>query len=223
MDEWPPVVAMLVTYKRTDLAVRTVTAVKEKLTYPKLGWHIADDGSPLEHMEALFEAIGERVPTTNALRKGAGRSMNWGQKEAWQRANYILWLEDDWELVHLLDLRPFVQMMEELPTVGMIRMGYISPGLSGTLTSAAGQLWWLLNKGDQYTFAGHAQLRARRFFKAYGPYKEGLTPGQEELYMCSEFTYKQGPTAAINAEMGIYGYFAHIGGESLNNIKPEGG
>ncbi len=222
MTDWPLVVIMLITYMRTDLAVRTVKGVKEKLAYPNLGWHIADDGSTKEHIEALFEAIGQPVPVTNANRKGVGRSMNLGMRECLLRGSYILWLEDDWELVRPLELWPCVQLLGQVEDIGMVRLGYISPGLRGQLISHADRLWWKLEKtGFHYVFAGHASLRHAKFVAAYGNYREGLTPGETELYMCSQFNDTPGPTVALPCDGGAWGYFAHIGGESLNNVRPE--
>lgn len=221
-EDWPLVIVLIITYERTELALRTIRAIKEKLIYPNLGWHIADDGSSQEHLDALFEAIGERVPTTSAERKGVGKSMNLGMKECLARGSYILWLEDDWELMRELHLYPLVQLLGQRQDVGMVRLGYISPGLSGDLISHAGQLWWKLNKTSyQYTFSGHASLRHAKFCRDYGDYKEGLTPGQTELWMCDHFNATEGPTVAIPVEGGAWGYFGHIGGKSLNDTKPE--
>lgn len=221
MNEWPLVIALIITFKRTELAIRTIKAVKERLIYPNLGWHIADDGSPNGHVSALREVIGSDVPMTDAKRKGAGRSMNLGMRECLLRCSYILWLEDDWELIRPLDLRPCVKLLGQQEGIGMVRLAYLSPGLVGSLIQHSDQLWWCLDKGPQYTFTGHAALRHAKFCKAYGDYKEGLAPGETELWMCQHFTDTDGPKIAVPADGGIYGYFAHIGGASLANMKPE--
>lgn len=221
MSEWPKVMALLITYKRTELAIRTVAGVKSNLTYPgELRWIVADDGSDREHLEAIYRAIGEEMPTVHNGRKGAGSSMNAGTAMALREADYILWLEDDWELQVPFDLTPCVGMLQERDDIGMVRLGYISPGIQGTLISAAGRLWWKLAKGPTYTFTGHAGLRARRFCEAYGPYQEGLTPGETELYMCGTFNNKPGPDIALPAWAGEWGFFGHIGSESLKDVRP---
>jgi len=222
MTDWPLVSCLIITYKRTDLAVRTIRGVKEKLDYPNVGWVIADDGSPDGHVEALMEAIGHDVAVVNANRKGVGVSMNAGAAKCLEFGNYILWLEDDWELQQPFDLKPCVQIMEERENIGMVRLGYMSPGIEGQLISAADRLWWKLKKNsDTYVFSGHASLRHRRFISAYLPYAEGLAPGETELYMCGTFNNKEGPDIVIPCWTGQWGVFAHIGGESLNCVKPE--
>jgi hypothetical protein len=224
VTDWPSVVALLITYKRTQMAVRTIEGVKKYLCYPseKLLWHIADDGSPPEHLAAICAALEPTIPTvSNAERKGVGVSMNRGMATALLRADYILWLEDDWELVSPFDLRPAVDLLANEGGIGMVRLGYISPGISGTLVSGGGHLWWKLAKGETYTFTGHASLRHRRFCGAYGPYQEGLTPGETELYYCGTFNNRQGPTVAVPAYTGEWGVFGHIGSESYKDQRPE--
>lgn len=178
MIDWPLVCCLLITYKRTGLAIRTIRGIKERLDYPNLGWVIADDGSPNGHVPALMEAIGHEVAWINARRKGVGVSMNEGAAKCLEFGNYILWLEDDWELQQPFDLKPCVQIMEERQEIGMVRLGYISPGPEAQLISAADRLWWKLKKNsDTYCFSGHASLRHKRFIDAYLPYAIGLTPG----------------------------------------------
>jgi len=221
--EWPLVCVMIVTYRRTALAVRTVEGVKRFLGYPEesLIWHIADDGSPPEHVAAIQEAIGGTASVSNASRQGVGASMNLGMASAWNRnAEHILWLEDDWELREPFDLRVCVKALEERPDVGQIRLAYISPGIWGELIAAAGRLWWKLSKGPTYTHVGHASLRSKAFCIAYGPYAEGLAPGETELWMCTRVNNHDGPTVMLPAWTGEWGPFAHIGGESLNAVRP---
>ncbi len=218
--DWPAVVALLITYKRTELALRTVRAVKTNLDYPRLSWHVADDGSDSAHVRAILAECGEGTTFSNADRRGVGRSMNLGMAAALKRADYILWLEDDWELQKPFDLRPCVELLQERGDVGMVRLGYLSPGIWGELIGA-GRLWWKLSKGPTYTFTGHASLRHRRFCDAYGAYQEGLAPGETELWYCGTFNNRPGPSVAVPAWTGEWGAFAHIGTESLKNLRPE--
>jgi len=221
MSDWPTVAVLLITYKRTDLALRTIRGVKANLGYENLTWHIADDGSPNGHIGALTAELPEGTTVSNSSRAGVAASMNLGAKKCMERADFVLWLEDDWELARPYDLRPAVQMLQERGDVGMVRLGYISPGIEGQIITSAGRLWWKLRKGsDTYVFSGHAALRHRRFIEAYQPYQEGLTPGETELWMCGTFAKKQGPDIVLPMDTGQWGAFGHIGGESLNGVKP---
>lgn len=220
MNDWPLVVALLVTYKRTELAVRTVLGVRRYLDYPNIVWHVTDDGSSEEHVKAIQTAIDVGCGFTNANRRGVGVSQNMGMDAALLRADYILWLEDDWELTAPFDLRPCVQLLAENDALGMVRLGYISPGIRGELIAGAGRLWWQLEKGPTYTFTGHASLRHRRFCEAYGHYVEGLAPGATELHYCGTVNGRPGPAIVVPAFTGEWGPFGHIGCESLKDVMP---
>lgn len=220
MTDWPLVAILLITYKRTELAVRAIRGVQRFLDYPNVAWHVADDGSRQEHIKAIMDTIEVGAGFTNAERHGVGRSMNLGMDACLAKANYILWLEDDWELTAPFDLRPCVQLMKEREDIGMVRLGYISPGIRGELISGADRLWWMLDKGPTYTFTGHASLRHRRFCETYGHYAEGLAPGETELHYCGTFNNKPGSTMVVPAFTGEWGPFGHIGGESLKDLRP---
>lgn len=217
---WPTVCALIVTYKRTECAVRTIQALRRNLIYPSLVWHIADDGSPNGHLDALGEAIDGPYSVTNANRQGVGVSQNLGMDAALAKADFILWLEDDWELSAPFDLTPCVQLLMEDASIGMVRLGYISPGIQGELIPGAGRLWWRLKKGPTYTFTGHAALRHRRFCQAYGYYQAGLAPGATELHYCGTFNGREGPDIVVPAFTGEWGPFGHIGGDSLKDVQP---
>lgn len=219
----PTVCILLITYKRTECAVRTVQGIKGNLNYPNLVWHIADDGSPNGHIDAILEAIDVPCSVTNAKRQGVGVSQNMGMDAALAKADYILWLEDDWELAGPFDLTPCVQLLQGDESLGMVRLGYISPGIQGELIPGAGRLWWRLRKGPTYTFTGHAALRHRRFCQAYGYYQAGLAPGATELQYCGHFTHTPGPDIVVPAFTGEWGPFGHIGGDSLKDTEPEAG
>lgn len=224
MIDWPRVSILIITYKRTTLAVKTIQGVQNHLVYPheKLHWHIADDGSDEKHLSGIRSILDgyHSVSFSNAARRGVGASMNMGTEACLKHADYILWLEDDWELTHSFDLRPCVELLSTYDHIGMVRLGYISPGVVGHLVGGSGHLWWLLDKGPTYTFVGHASLRHRRFMAAYMPYREDLTPGETELHMCGTFNNKPGPGVVYPAWIGEYGVFAHIGGESLKDVVP---
>lgn len=215
MTEYPPVIALIVTYRRLKLALETIRSVKERVIYPNLGFHIADDGSGREYVEALLEEIGPTysVEVTDAARGGVGLSMNLGIGSILSgRAELWLHLEDDWVLPEPLDLTPCVQLLREDESVGMVRLGRLTAEERATTISAAGKLWWRLEKrSNSYIFSGNAALRHKRFAVAYGPYKTGLTPGRTELAMCHSFDTKKGPDIVYPAWLNYNQTFQHIG------------
>ncbi len=226
MTDWPQVSVLLITYKRLPLALRTLTGLRVNLEYPgPLHVHIADDGSGGDHIERLvaearLDPRVVSVTSTNAGRAGVGASMNMGQRVCWQRSDFVLWLEDDWELYRRLNLCTAVRCLQECLDVGMIRYGYLQKGMTGTIKAGGGDLWWRLSweSEDPYVFAGHAALRHKRFYEAYGDYPEGLAPGETEAAMAVRVNERRGPVILWPAEIGCWGVFGHIGADSLAGL-----
>ncbi len=215
MPEYPPVIALIITYRRLKLALETIRSVKRHVIYPNIGFHIADDGSGGDYVARLREEIGPEysVAITDAGRAGVGASMNLGIKAIISgRAELWLHLDDDWVLPGELDLAPCVQLLQEDETVGMIRLGRLTAQERATTISAAGKLWWRMEKGsNSYIFSGNAALRHKRFAVAYGTYKTGLTPGRTELAMCHSFDTTKGSDIVYPAWVDYTKTFQHIG------------
>jgi len=213
--DYPPVIALIITYERTHLAVETIKSVKEKVIYPNIGFHIADDGSSPEHIERLLHEIGGSysVEISNAQRGGVGRSMNLGIEAALKRADLWLHLEDDWVLPAPLDLKPHVDLLMQNGNIGMVRLGRLSAGITAkTIPGLNGECWWELRRAsDTYVFSGNASLRHRRFHDAYGPYREGLPPGRTELWYCDRFNRGKGPEIVWPSFLSTKEMFVHIG------------
>ncbi len=223
MTDWPPLIALIITYRRLPLAKATIRGVKENLVYPgQIGFHIADDGSGPEYVTALREEIGPEyhVTSTDAARGGVGKNMNLGIQACLQRSDLWLHLEDDWVLDNPFDLSPAVDTLRSHEAIGMVRLGYLNLGLTGSIYSAGNKLWWRLDKGGEYVLSGHAALRHRRFWEAYGPYKEGLTPGQTELWYVDRFKSTPGPDVLWPAYTGD-GIFKHMGDHQSYKVLME--
>lgn len=222
MPDVPPVYIILTTYKRTSFALRTIKAIKDNLQWPNLGWLVCDDHSEGDHVDKLVKEIGQtnHLWVYDSRRRGVGHSMNTALQHVWELGwDLVIMMEDDWVLDKPMDLTPYVNTLLNHDRYGLIRFGYLSPGLSATLISEEGRLYWQLeNRGYTYNFTGHPSLRHRRFHDIYGYYDEGLTPGQTELSLCGKVNAKNGPSILIPADSGWYGFFYHIGAESLADM-----
>lgn len=233
MADHPDVIINLITFNRLEDALQTIRSVKEHLVWPNVGWHIADDGSPEGYVDQLRAEIGPgyEVTVTNAQpdriangnHQQVGRNMNLGAKEAFRRADLVLWLEDDWELKEDLNLGPFVNLLQERSEIGMVRLGYLHLDLEAEILGAAGNLWWLLKRtGHHYTFAGHPSLRHKRFYDCYGEYDEGLDIGATEDTFCSRFENKvDGPGIVWPAWLGERIFYDHFS-FSWKDLESEG-
>ena len=213
MNDYPLVVVLLITYERTEVALTTIRGIKERIKYPNLGWHIADDGSNGDHVPRLIEEIGSgvEITTSNANGHSVGKSMNEGIARCLERADMWLHWEDDWVPNMEIELIPCVELLQDNEEIGMIRFGRLSADLHGRVIVGGDRLWWRLDKEKQlWTWVGHAAMRHRRFHDAYGVYPEGQTPGITELGMQSSVQYKEGPDIVWPAWL-RYDICDHIG------------
>jgi len=215
-----PIVIILQTFKRTDVALRTIRAARENLRYSDLRWYVADDGSPREHYEAVLSAlVADDAPICGAhsVRRGYGANAN----VAWSAADEIgaltFWLEDDWELRTPLELYPYACLLMETREVGMVRLGNLNLDIRGRTWAHGGGVYWKLDKEPHIegtpVFTGHPSLRHRRYRDVYGPYPEGLPPGDTELAYAHQFRWgsQDAPGIVWPADYPSGSLFAHIG------------
>ena len=207
-----PITVILQTYRRTSYAMQTITAAKERLHYTgDLVWYVADDGSPIGHVETIVDAF--RPNGYHSMRRGYGGNAN----AAWDAAQSDLtfWLEDDFVLNAPLDLTPHAYALMDCEALGMIRLGYINGERLEGSRSFAGRPYHTLPRDwpdmSFYAFTGHPSLRHRRYRDAYGDYPEGLGPGDTELAYAYQYRVGSGPLIVWPEGLPTEGTWAHIG------------
>ena len=214
-----PIVIVLQTWERTDVAMRTIVAARRFLRYGgSLSWYVADDGSKPEHLRACLDTLmGANLAGWHSQRRGYGGNSN----AAWLAADQIgaltFFLEDDWELREPLDLYPYAALLMEREEIGMVRLGNLNLDVRGRTWGHDGRLYWTLDHEPHLegtpVFTGHPSLRHRRYREAYGRYPEGLTPGETELAYAYQFRIgpHSGPGIVWPADYPANGLFSHIG------------
>lgn len=181
------VAAVLLTYAsgldspRHIYAMRTMEALQKHLKYSgEIHYHIADDGSPKEHVEKL---LVKDATTTCSNRNGYGASYNAATQLLHVTYDYLLMVEDDWELTRELDLDPLVQALDE--GIGCIRLGYLgwTQELRGKIIAKANQTFLLLDPSSEepHVWSGHPRLETRIFQRYVGPWPENLDAGTTEF------------------------------------------
>jgi hypothetical protein len=142
-QEWPTVAIIFATFKRTEVALKTIRSLKEFLIYPNLHWHVADDGSRETddgtdrwHVGVLTEEIAQFYPEvtyhemdTPHGKFNPGGSINRALRAMQENGitQYML-IYDDWGLLRELDLRPHVDVLDTYTEIGFIRLSYHVPG-----------------------------------------------------------------------------------------------
>lgn len=215
----PRLAVCLLTYNRLEYAKQTLESFYDNAS-PKPHLHIADDGSPKGYVEKLINAARKAgAPTitlSNSERGGYGRNVNLASQVTHSLADYVLMLEDDWQLTRKLDLAQFVADMEDVPELECIRMGYLSwtQPMWGKLVCGPNYKYLLLdpNSPEPHVFAGHPRLERVSFQRDVGEWPEGLDPNQTEFAVAHWHRARQGIVwpLGLDAREG-YGLFAHIG------------
>jgi hypothetical protein len=220
MTDLPMIAIVMVTYKRTALAVETVNSFSEYLNYPKelRQWYVADDGSPFTHVEAILDEIklhGETLYGYHNEKFGvgynAGAGWNKGLTAGHLISPIILWLEDDWQLRAKLDISPFVRLLLEREDIGLVRLGGLAVGNDVRIEGYGGVHYLEYLRGKQYCYSGNPHLRHRRFSESYGMFAEDRNPGEMELAMDASFQEKEGPKIWRPADIPGWGIIGHNG------------
>ena len=164
--------------KRLEGLAKTVTSLEENLIYPNLSWQLADDGSDEWYMEAALDILGDRPWTwSNSEADGdVGRNLNCGLRAAFSRAEIVLNWSDDIQLVHPMDITPYVNLLRCDLSVGYVQTRPIHPSLCTSLVERHGREWLVLKKwsANAFLIVTSLTLMHKRAWDFYGPYPEGL-------------------------------------------------
>lgn len=184
--------------------------------------HIADDGSGSEYQDTLKAVADEEgwtdVGLSDSGRVGYGANYNLAMMKIHHWADYVMPIEDDWELTRDLDLDKLVAPLND-KVFDSIRLGYI--GYTQPLYCEF--VWyqnnhWLLLREDSHephVFSGHPRIETVEYQKRVGPWPEGLTPGETEWAVATtlpEARRKVGYPLWLSPDV-QNGVFAHIGTE----------
>ena len=226
MTDLPSISIVLVTYKRTSLAVRTIESTIQNLVYPKelLAWVVGDDGSPKKHGTALRKALkGQRVIEYSNERfrdEGqedtyfAGQTWNHALGIGYQNSDFVLFLEDDWELENQINLEPYVKLLQEREDVGIVTFRILSIGAETLTVGHNGEIFLQYGRRTQYGYCGHPALRHARFVRHYGWFHEQRSPGEIEIDMDARYRDDpDGPHIWRPATLDQWGGWHHIGQE----------
>lgn len=172
-------------------AMRTWESLVKNVKYSgKTIWHVADDGSPPGHV-SNFGANS----ATNSNRKGYGASFNLATQVLHEQCEYLLMVEDDWELTRELNLDRLTQALDNV-ALGCIRLGYLgwTKELSGWLTQFAGQTFLKFDPQceENHVWSGHPRLESRSYQRRVGPWPEGLDPGSTEFEVAKRTEARRG-------------------------------
>lgn len=222
MSDLPRLAICLVTYRRTEEALRTIQSTCENLVYPRenIGWYVADDGSPTEHHNALLQVLeaysmlvighhNDRFRTDDSHNCGVGWNKGLGLCHQW--TDFVLFLEDDWVLEQTLDLVPYVKLLTEREDVGIVTFRILSTDADVRTIGHNGEMFLKYLRTTQYAYSGNPLLRHARYAQSYGWFAEDRNPGLIELHQDDQYRLRQGPDIWRPAGLDPWGGWHHIG------------
>lgn len=227
MTDLPKLSIVLVTYKRTEMALRTINSTVKYLFYPRelCSWYLADDGSPhkeFSEIRSRLDDLGEMVAYCHNDRlRNEGQEDTYFSGKGWNKAlgiahqnsDFVLFLEDDWELEDPFDLVPYVKLLQEREDVGLVSFRILSVGCDVHTVGHDGIHYLQYQRTTQYAYSGNPHLRHARFVQHYGWFAEDVNPGGIELAQDDKYRLDVAGGPAIWRPVAIdpWGAFHHIG------------
>jgi len=209
------IVIILITYARTDYALRTIDGIIKHLKFDGgLSWYICDDASPGDHYQTITEHLknnGQHICGEHSEKLGYGGGVNKAWRVASQTAPVTLWLEDDWELRDDFNITPYVELLNGRDGIGMIRLCHMPIGLTAETVGYDGLMYLQMQKDRQYTFSGNPHLKHDRHMLIYGDYPTGENPGNTEIAHDWQVRNTAGPFILWPLAIGDRFTFHHIG------------
>lgn len=228
MSDLPQLAILLLTCKRTDTALRTINSTFKNLRYPqdRIGIYVADDGSPIEHHQKLMQEIVVEhnihvIGHHNEKMRRPGEENTYNAGLGWNRglglchqfSDYVLVLEDDWELDEPLELKPYIHLLQNNDSVGICSFRILSAGADVHTVGYNGEMFLQYHRSTQYSYSGNPHIRHARFTKHYGWFKEDLSPGEIELKQDDVYRLdvQGGPFIWRPVNISVWGSWKHIG------------
>lgn len=208
-------------------ATKTLVSVLTNLkTSMPVHVHIAHDDSPIEHVMYLVDMVrhfGLQNPSvSNSHRRGYGANYNAATLHT-HEFEYILPLEDDWELIRPLELDTFVSWLDgtgaraydEGRKFNSIRLGYLgsTQPIRCTVVHGIGGSMLELDptSHELHVFSGHPRLDTKDYQRAVGFWPEGNTPGETEIQVSRRQTAREGILWPMDWVKTTGDLFRHIG------------
>lgn len=240
MNDFPNLAILLLSYKRVAEATRTINEIVNNLAYKGgISWYVADDGSEEKDFNMIIDALKEKQQTiigshNHRFSPCVGVGWNKGLGICHQYSDYVLVMEDDWELSgnfdihpnnHLgtfninpylnsgkLDICPYVEMLSQREDVGLVRLGGLAVGNTVEIIGHNGHHYLKYLRQQPYAYSGNPHIRHARFAQAYGWYFEGqANPGELEVELDWRFRTGTGPDIWRPSDIPGWGIFHHIG------------
>lgn len=210
----PDLVVLFITYNRPEYAWDSLRQSLSNLKYDgQIKYYLADAGSPdgqHDRHKTLLEVFGVLLGEhSETLTPGA----NWNRAiKAFEDKPVYLRLEDDFILREPIDVTPYVQLLLENESVGMVRLGLLPIGLDCYTEGHGGIVYLNILHTKDYSFSGNPGLIHQRLHRECGLFNESTNPGDTEVDFDAKVR-RSNLKILRPARLGDYSPWAHIGGE----------
>lgn len=226
MSDLPTVAILFLTYKRTQEAIRTLDSTFKNLQYPKekLTIYIADDGSNKKHVADIMDIINRHEIRLLGMHNekfrhngqedtyNCGIGWNKGLGICHQETDFVLVLEDDWELDEPLDLVPYIKLLHGNQEVGICTFRVLATGADIHTLGYDGFVYFQYSRTTQYAYSGNPHIRHARYTKHYGWFRDDCSPGEIELKQDDVYRLAMdGPRIWRPSHISMWGSWKHIG------------
>lgn len=210
---------VLLTYNRLEYAKRTLKSFINNIAFDgDIHYHIADDGTGAKYVKdisSVFVSPITKVTNSDAERGGYGKNYNLAMQVAHSISDYVIPLEDDWELIRELDINAVIEDMQQL-NIGCARLGYIgyTQELRATFKYGSRLGNWLVfdsESPEPHVFAGHPRIESVEWERKLGPWPEGMSPGTTEFTVAKRKESRMNVGWPIEYVRPSGDMFAHIG------------
>jgi hypothetical protein len=219
---------VLLTAHRLDYAQITLKSLLTNLSLPdgvNLHVHIASDGDDQAYIDTLKAIVRHsghmETSVSNSEGRGYGANYNLAMQTVHQipGVEWVLPLEDDWELVRKFDVSPVLSILDRYDPAhyltGCVRLGYMgyTQELIGSFFKHRDLNWILLHPDspEPHVFAGHPRIETVWWEKAVGPWTEGLQPGATEFEVAHRESARAHVVWPVDLVKPCGDAFVHIG------------
>lgn len=207
-------------WDRLRTSVKAVRSWRENLQGDTFHIHIADDGSPTEILTAYVREVKyiwqhEIVTVSCQKRHGVGASLNTGFAFAFKESDVALMAVDDWMLLRPYDLSPWLDLLRQDETVGMVRLGPPHPNLKGQVRMYPSG-WGMLLERYGFAYGQRPALYHSRFHYYYGRYAEDCSALECERMYNEHICRSSGPSIVL----ALPDFWQHLESVSMSGIDP---
>ena len=184
----PLISVAIATYDRTGYLYHTINCIRKYTTYPNIEIVVSDDGS--DDIPLLKRVCKKLEVDQLVLNDHSGMGANFNAAVKACKGNYILHMEDDWELIPMcLDyIQDCLAAFDKHETLGMIRLQHWRDcDIDRIFTTDRLPILTLKPAGMIYVYTSSPHMKRRSFHEKVGYFEEGRTAGDTETLMAKAF------------------------------------